>query len=173
MRKVVLSLCLVLVAAVWASAQPESKPKPSPRVEADGSAVKIAYGQPSKKGRVIFGAEGSSSLEKYGKVWRIGANEATEITFKKDGSFAGQPVKAGTYTLFAVPTEADWTLILNSQLGQWGAYKYEEFKEKDVLKVTVPNKQFDEPLEKLTFTASDNTLDFQWDQSGFSVPLEF
>jgi hypothetical protein len=105
-----------------------------------GKNVSITYGQPSKKGRVLFGDEGSGSLEKYGKVWRLGANSATVITFKKDGSFAGKPVKAGTYTFFAIPTAKDWTIILNGQLGQWGAYDYEKHKSKDVLKVVVPAK---------------------------------
>lgn len=166
MKKTFLSLFLTLIAFTWASAQ-------SPRVTADGKNVSVAYGQPSKKGRVLFGKEGSGSLEPYGKVWRIGANNATEITFKKDGTFGGKPVKAGTYTLFALPTEKDWTLILNSELKQWGAYKYDEIKGKDVLKVTVPNKTYAASEEKLTFTVKDTSLDFQWDKSGFSVPLKF
>ncbi|WP_138477548.1 DUF2911 domain-containing protein [Dyadobacter bucti] len=166
MKTTFLSLFLALIAFTWASAQ-------SPRVTADGKNVSVAYGQPSKKGRVLFGKEGSGSLEPYGKVWRIGANNATEITFKKDGTFGGKPVKAGTYTLFALPTDKDWTLILNSELKQWGAYKYDEIKGKDVLKVTVPNKTYATSEEKLTFTVKDASLDFQWDKSGFSVPLKF
>jgi len=166
MKTTFLSLFLTLIAFTWASAQ-------SPRVTADGKNVSVAYGQPSKKGRVLFGKEGSGSLEPYGKVWRIGANNATEITFKKDGTFGGKPVKAGTYTLFALPTDKDWTLILNSELKQWGAYKYDEIKGKDVLKVTVPNKTYAASEEKLTFTVKDTSLDFQWDKAGFSVPVKF
>ncbi|WAC09860.1 DUF2911 domain-containing protein [Dyadobacter pollutisoli] len=166
MKTTFLSLFLTLIAFTWASAQ-------SPRITADGKNVSISYGQPSKKGRVLFGKAGSGSLEPYGKVWRIGANEATEITFKKDGMFGGKAVKAGTYTLFALPTEKDWTIILNSELKQWGAYKYEEIKAKDVLKVTVPNKTYPQSEEKLTFTVKDTSLDFQWDKVGFSVPLKF
>jgi hypothetical protein len=166
MKTTFLSLFLTLIAFTWASAQ-------SPRVTADGKNVSVAYGQPSKKGRVLFGKEGSGSLEPYGKVWRIGANNATEITFKKDGTFGGKPVKAGTYTLFALPTEKDWTIILNSELKQWGAYKYDEIKGKDVLKVTVPNKTYAASEEKLTFTVKDTSLDFQWDKAGFSVPTKF
>lgn len=166
MKTTILSVFLSLIAFTWAAAQ-------SPRVTADGKNVSVAYGQPSKKGRVLFGKEGSGSLESYGKVWRIGANNATEITFKKDGMFAGKPVKAGTYTMFAMPTEKDWTIILNSELKQWGAYKYDEIKGKDVLKVTVPNKTYPNAEEKLTFNVKDTALDFQWDKAGFSVPLKF
>lgn len=163
----------LLFSFVGLSASFAQKAPESPRVTAEGKNVSVAYGQPSKRGRVIFGADGSQSLEKYGKVWRIGANNATEITFKKDGTFAGKPVKAGTYTLFAIPTEKEWTLILNGQLGQWGAYKYEENKSKDVLKVSVPAKKYPNAAEKLTFNVKDNAVDFQWDKEGFSVPVKF
>lgn len=168
MKTTFLTLFLTLIAFTWANAQVAS-----PRVSAKGKNVSIAYGQPSKKGRVLFGKAGSGSLEPYGKVWRIGADSATAITFKKDGMFGGKAVKAGTYTFFATPNEKDWTIILNSEGNQWGAYKYEEIKSKDVLKVTVPNKTYPNSAEKLTFTVSDNSLDFQWDKSGFSVPLKF
>lgn len=145
----------------------------SPHVKAEGKNITISYGQPSMKGRVLFGDESSKSLEKYGKVWRIGADSATTITFKKDGTFAGKPVKAGTYNLFATPTEKEWTIILNSELGQWGAYKYQEIKGKDVLNVTVPAKTLPNAEEKLTFMVKDNSVDFQWGKSGFSVPVKF
>jgi hypothetical protein len=166
MKKIFFTLFLALIAFTWASAQ-------SPHVTTTGKDVSIRYGQPSKKGRLLFGAPNSASLEKYGKVWRIGADSATVITFKKDGQFAGKPVKAGTYTLFAIPTEKDWTIILNSQLGQWGAYSYEKHKSKDVLKVVVPAKTYPSSQEKLTFSVTDKSLDFQWDKQGFSVPLKF
>ncbi|QRR01852.1 DUF2911 domain-containing protein [Dyadobacter sandarakinus] len=167
MKTTILSLFLSLIAFTWASAQS------SPHVTATGKNVNIRYGQPSKKGRVLFGKAGSGSLEPYGKVWRIGADSATVITFKKDGTFGGKPVKAGTYTFFATPNEKEWTIILNSQLGQWGAYSYDKFKDKDVLTVTVPNKTYPSSEEKLTFNVKDTALDFQWDKSGFSVPMKF
>lgn len=82
-------------------------------------------------------------------------------------------MKAGTYTLVAVPNEKEWTVILNSQLGQWGAYEYEKHKAKNVLEVKVPNKNYPTSEEKLTFTVKDTSLDFQWDKVGFSVPTKF
>lgn len=145
----------------------------SPRVKAEGKNITVAYGQPSKKGRLLFGTESSQSLEKYGKIWRTGANEATEITFNKDGKFAGKAIKAGTYTLFSIPGEKDWTIILNSVTGQFGAYDYDKNKGKDVLQVTVPAKKYSTSQEKLTFTVQANALDFQWDKEGFSVPTSF
>ncbi len=165
-----MSLFFALFAFAFATAQ---NPPASPRVSAESGNVKIEYGQPSKKGRAIFGKEGTQSLEKYGKIWRIGANQATEITFKKDGQFGGQNIKAGTYTFFAIPNETEWTLVLNSELKQWGAYKYDEIKGKDVLKVTVPAKKYPASAEQLTFKVSANAIDFQWDQEGFTVPVKF
>jgi hypothetical protein len=170
MKALFFSLFLSVVGLSFATAQ---KAPESPRIVAEAKNVSVAYGQPSKRDRVIFGKEGSGSLEPFGKVWRIGANNATEITFKKDGMFAGKPVKAGTYTLFAIPNEKEWTLILNSTLKQWGAYKYEEIKDKDVLKVTVPAKTYSSSMEKLTFTVKDTELQFQWDKAGFVAPLKF
>jgi hypothetical protein len=78
-----LFLSLIMVSAAFMECS--SQPPKSPRVSAEGKDVKVDYGQPSKRGRVIFG-----QLEPYGKVWRTGANEATEITFKKDVTFGGQ-----------------------------------------------------------------------------------
>ncbi len=126
----------------------------------------VTYGRPYKKGRVVFG-----ELEKYGKVWRIGANEATVITFKKDGQFGGKAVKAGDYGFFAIPGEKEWVVILNSEPKQWGAYNYKQ--DKDVLRVTVPATASKEPVEKLNFEVKDNALVFAWDNAGFSVPLKF
>jgi len=170
MKVTLLALFMAFVGLSAASAQ--EKPA-SPRVKAEGKNITIAYGQPSQKGRVLFGDASSKSLEKYGKVWRIGADSATTITFKKDGTFAGKPVKAGTYNFFATPTEKDWTIILNSELGQWGAYQYEKIKGKDVLKATVPAKTVATAQEKLTFLVKDKSIDFQWGNSAFSVPVKF
>jgi hypothetical protein len=155
----------ILFLAVAACSQ---KTPASPRVTAEGKNVTVAYGQPSKKGRVIFG-----ELEKYGKVWRAGANEATEITFAKDGSFGGKPVKAGTYSLFVIPNEKDWTIILNSTLKQWGAFKYDQIKDKDVLNVNVPVKKTASPVEKLTYRFTDTGMVIEWDDTQVEVPLNF
>src|SRR5690606_15950790 len=87
----------------------------------------ITYCEPFKKDRDIFGG-----LVPYGKVWRTGANEATEITFKKDVTFAGVAVKAGTYSLFTIPEKGEWTIILNPELKQWGSYGYDKIKAKDL-----------------------------------------
>jgi hypothetical protein len=125
------------------------KTVPSPPVTAEGKNVKVAYGQPSKKDRVIFG-----KLVSYGQVWRAGA-------------------KAGTYSLFAIPTETEWTIILNSTLKQWGSYEYEKIKDKDVLKVKVPTSKLDGVVEKLTYRFIEGNMIIEWDKTQVSVPISF
>lgn len=161
-----LFLSLIMLSAAFMECS--SQPPKSPRVKAEGKDVEVAYGQPSKRGREIFG-----KLEPYGKVWRTGANEATEITFKKDVVFGGQPVKAGTYTLFTIPNENEWTVILNSELKQWGAYGYDKIKAKDLPHVKVPAQKVDSPIEKLTMRFDEkNSLIIEWDQARIAVPIQ-
>jgi len=83
-------------------------------------AVRITYSRPQLKGRSM------SDLAPAGKVWRTGANEAPEITFYKDVNFGGTAVSAGTYSLFTIPGDGEWTVILNKNLNQWGSYSYDE-----------------------------------------------
>lgn len=165
MKHVLLFFALLAGTSSFVSAQ--DKAPASPRVTAEGKNVTISYGQPSKKGRAIFG-----ELVPFGKVWRLGANEATEITFKKDGSFGGKPVKAGTYTLFAIPEANSWTFILNSTLKQWGAYKYDEIKGANVLEAKGTVSKTASPVEKLTITAPGDKLVVEWDQAHVEVPVK-
>ena len=164
MKKIVFFLSFLAIAS-FSFAQ---KTPASPRAMAESKDVKVSYGQPSKKGRVIFGG-----LEKYGSVWRVGANEATEITFTKDVKFGGKAVKAGTYSLFAKLAEKEWTIILNPELKQWGAYGYDKIKDKDVAAVTVPTKKTKAVVEKLEISTDDKALTIAWDETMVSVPLEF
>lgn len=169
MKKMIfLSVMLVSVFTISSCAQPNAQAPKSPRVTAEGKDVKVAYGQPSKRGREIFGG-----LEPYGKVWRAGANEATEITFAKDATFGGKEIKAGTYSLFVKPTAEEWTVILNPELKQWGAYGYDKIKDKDALQVSVPVKKLDTTVEKLTYRFDDNNnMIIEWDNTQVEVPIK-
>ncbi len=137
----------------------------SPKAYAKGEHIEVTYGQPSKRGRVIFG-----NLVPYDSVWRTGANEATEITFLKDCEFGGKLIKAGTYTLFTLPREKDWDIIINGQLGQWGAYEYEKYRLKDVLNINVPSYTVDKEIEKLIFTINSSSVRIEWDNTGVCIP---
>jgi hypothetical protein len=140
----------------------------SPHETSTGKDIAVRYGRPYKKGRVIFGG-----LIPYGKVYRCGADSATIVTFAKDVNFAGKPVKAGTYTLFVIPNEQSWTIILNSQLGQWGAYDYEKYKDKDVLHADVPVKKLSGPVEQLTIELPPSAMTIEWDDVQVNVPVSF
>ncbi|GAB4040972.1 DUF2911 domain-containing protein [Spirosoma gilvum] len=171
MKKLIALVALLLTIASFSRVQAQSQASPKMTAESPDKSIKVVYGQPSKKGRVIFGPEGSSSLEKYGKVWRTGANEATEVTFKNDVMFGGKMVKAGTYALFTIPGEKEWSVILNSQLGEWGAFGYDKIKDKDVASIKVPVSMNKTPIEKLTITPSNSSIAIAWDNMTVSVPV--
>lgn len=165
MKSMLMGLALlVATSAVFA----QQAPIKSPRVTAQGENVEVAYGQPSKRGRVIF-----PDLEAYGKVWRTGANKSTDITFKKDATFGGKKVKAGTYSLFTIPGEKEWTVILNSVPDQPGAADYEKNKDKNVAEVKVPANNNAPEAEKLTISFPQGQMLIHWDKTQVAVPLTF
>jgi Protein of unknown function (DUF2911) len=170
MKKSIALLVVLFSTLTFVFAQ---NPPASPRITAESPSknIVVKYGQPSKKGRVIFGDASSPALEKYGKVWRTGANEATEITFTNDVMLGGKMVKAGTYTLFTIPGEKEWSVILNSTLGQWGAYEYDKIKGADVAKIMVPAAKTPAPVEKMTITAADNSVTLSWDNVMVAIPV--
>jgi hypothetical protein len=162
-----LLLLLAVFTTVNSFAQPGQRKSPHDTVSATN--VSVTYGRPSKNGREIFG-----TLEKYDKVWRVGADEATTITFAKDVKFDGYDVKAGTYAMFAIPDEEKWTIILNGVVKQWGAFSYEKNKDKDVAKIKVPVNKLDNVVEQLTIRFNkDNAMIIEWDKTQVAVPLKF
>lgn len=138
----------------------------------DSTYVKVTYGQPYKKERDIFGG-----IVPFGEIWRTGANEATEITFTKDVYFANKKLKAGSYTLFTIPGEDTWKIILNKVLGQWGAYKYDDVKVRNVLEVEVPVSASRNRYEAFTieFSPSREGADMRliWDLTQIIIPIRF
>jgi hypothetical protein len=157
-----------MVVAMFVFSSCGGKKPLSPHETSIGQDISVRYGRPYKKGRVIFGG-----LEPYGKVYRCGADSATTVTFNKNAVFGGKPVQAGTYTLFVIPNEQNWTIILNSQLGQWGAFEYDKYKDKDVLHVDVPVKKLGSPIEQLTISLPPSAMIIEWDDVQVSVPVSF
>jgi Protein of unknown function (DUF2911) len=129
---------------------------------------RVIYSRPQKNNRSVFG-----ELVEYNKVWRLGANEATEIEFFRDVKIDGKRVPKGKYTLYAIPTQSDWTLILNKETDIWGAFHYDE--KKDVMRVKVPVKKSSEPLEpfSIAFEKSNGgaTMNIGWDTDLVSLPI--
>ncbi|MEP6735627.1 MAG: DUF2911 domain-containing protein [Chryseolinea sp.] len=132
--------------------------------------AKIIYGRPHKKGRTMLGDK-----EPFGKVWRLGANETTEIKLSKPVTFGEKQIPAGTYSLYAIPDKSEWTLIFNSKLDTWGAYEYEEGK--DVARVKVPVSKSDAEVEDFTIgfdgKGGAGNMIFAWETTSVKVPLKY
>ncbi len=129
--------------------------------------IKVIYSRPQKKGRKIFG-----NLVGFDAVWRTGADEATEIKFYQDTKIGEQTVKAGTYSLFTIPGEKEWTVIINSDLDIWGAYTYN--KDKDVARIKVPvaaGKELE--VFSIAFKKADKGyhMVLGWDTTRVEVPF--
>lgn len=164
------SLLVIFVGDLFSQQLPNPRMSPTmiSSMTVDGAYIKVVYGMPQKRDRDIFGV-----LVPFNQVWRTGADEATEITFTKDMIFGGVEVPAGHYALFSIPTETEWTIILNNGLGQWGAFRYNE--ELDFARFTVPTQNLDEVWEGfrilLVNTDGNLTLEMKWDKTGVSIPF--
>lgn len=135
--------------------------------------VSITYSRPSVRGRKIFGTKEEGALQPYGVYWRLGANECTEITINRDVNFNGQPIKAGTYAMYAVPGAESFDISLNSELGRWGAFEPDYAR--DVLHTKVPVQKTAAPVEQYTIslqgTEAGVDVIFEWSETRFVVPL--
>lgn len=130
--------------------------------------ARVVYSRPQKDNRTVFG-----ELVEYNKVWRLGANEATEIEFFKDVTIAGKKILKGRYTLYAIPTESKWTIILNKDTDTWGAFVYDE--KKDILRTDVSLQLLTAPVEafSMNFNKTDKGMDLfvAWDNVGVNLPI--
>lgn len=132
--------------------------------------IKVLYSRPQRKGREIFGV-----LEQFNKVWRLGANESTEISFAETVTIGDKKIKAGTYSLFAVPSKDKWVLIVNKETDKWGAFSYDSAK--DLVRIEVPVTKLAKPIESfsMTFTELVNgaNLVMAWDTTQVELPILF
>lgn len=130
--------------------------------------ARVVYSRPKKEGRAIFGG-----LVEYGKVWRLGANEATEIEFYKHVNIGGKKVAKGRYTLYAIVNDSTWTFIVNKETDIWGSFRYDEAK--DVVRTDVPVDKITEPVESLAMTfekANGNiNLIVVWENIKAALPI--
>jgi hypothetical protein len=130
--------------------------------------VTITYGRPGMRGRVIFG-----DLVPYDEVWRTGANESAVITFPKDVTIEGKSLKAGSYSLYTVPGEDNWTIVFNSKTS-WGT-QYD--KSEDALRVQTQSKSAETPMEQFMIyfqnvTDSSAEVVLQWDETKVPFTVE-
>jgi hypothetical protein len=179
----------ILLSPVFAAEAQDLHPsrRPSPmglaRITLDDTYVKVVYSRPYKRDRDnIFGTAESGALVPYGEIWRTGANEATEITLTGDLAVAGQPLAAGTYSLFTTPGPEEWKLHFNSKLGLTGTgiFADGEFTPVDlgpteVLVVTVPAGKTAEEVDQFTisFAESEGGADMvlAWIGTEVRVPI--
>lgn len=151
---------------------PQASPKAKLETRVGLTDVELVYSRPGLKGRdkKIFG-----DLIPYGKVWRTGANESTKITFSDDVTIDGHPLPAGTYALYTIPEENEWTVIFHNNLELWGDSGYQQ--EQDALRVQVKPTAIAYPQETFTIDITNHTsnsaaLTILWDNTLISVPIE-
>ncbi len=176
------ALCLLVITDV--NAQEENAGSPNfPKMDAspmdlanyrnhnDEVVARVIYSRPQRRNREIFG-----KLVPYNQVWRTGANEATELTLYKKTKVANVNIDAGTYTLYSIPKEKEWIIILNKKTHTWGAYEYAE--KDDIVRINVPVRDSANPIEHLSMTFEGNEDDqtanllIGWDTKYVKVPFK-
>lgn len=144
----------------------QASPRGSAELTLNGKKISVDYGRPYMRGRKIMG-----ELVPYGQVWRTGANKATHLTTEADLVIGGVAVPAGTYTLFTVPSQSGWKLIVNKRTGQWGipySYEKEELARIDMKVEKLPSaiEQFTISLDK---DGAGGILKMEWETTRASV----
>lgn len=179
MRRIILlsALALVFLFTTETSAQEFSGMDASPadiaaypsNYQVSEKLVRVIYSRPQLKGRSL------SELAPAGKVWRTGANEAVEFTLYRDAEVGGEELEAGTYSLFTIPGEKEWTVILNKNLNQWGAYFYDDSG--DVTRVKAGASEGNESLEafSIAFKEVDDGVHMVmgWGTTRVALPIRF
>lgn len=171
MKKLIFTAFLAISVSAYSQWNaPVSSPRQSIEQQFSMAKISLDYGRPAVKGRKIFG-----ELVPFNEVWRAGANAATKITFAQSINFGGKVVPAGTYGLFVIPQEKNWTVILNKNATQWGAYEFD--KKLNVAEVSVPvqkNTEMQEVFEIEMTPKDESSIDlvFKWDFTKVTVPLK-
>lgn len=138
------------------------------RNQDEETVARVIYSRPQKRDREVFG-----KLVPYGEVWRTGANEATELTLYKDMKVADVLVEAGTYTLYTIPDQKEWIVILNNRVHTWGAYEYTDKDDRVRIKVPVRNSPTSIEAFSMAFEPNENgaNLLMGWDDKFVKVPF--
>jgi len=171
-KRLILGVSIFALAVSAFAQQPDKNKRPSPpgtaEVTIQGKKITIEYSRPSMKGREIMG-----ELVPYGKVWRTGANEATALTTEADLDIGGVAVPAGKYTLYTLPAEGAWKLIISKQTGQWGT-EYNE--NQDLARVDMQKSGLKQPVEQLTISFEKKAMNsaslvLQWETTQLLVDV--
>jgi DUF2911 family protein len=145
-------------------------PPDTVRASVAGALLSVRYSRPSARGRVIFG-----NVVPWNQVWRTGANEATILETSADLVVAGRPLPAGKYSLWTIPSPAGWTLILNSNTGQWGTDYDAKY---DFARLDMSVEPLAQPVERFTIAieptgggGGGGVLKLEWEKTRASVPF--
>ena len=169
----------VFATGLFAQAPALTIPQPSPtatlKQRVGLTDIEITYSRPGMKGRKVFGERAGKSLEAWGEVWRVGANNATKVVFSTPVKIGGSELPAGTYGLFAELGKDEWTVILNKISAQWGAYTYNQ--KDDVVRVKARVMALKDPVETFTIDINDirdesATLNLSWENTRVAVPFQ-
>jgi hypothetical protein len=183
--KSTLAIIVFLACALFATAQQKTTdldkspmdmtyfPANYPILKMNGKAkadpyARLIYSRPLRNNRQIFGG-----IVKYGELWRLGANESTELEVFKNLKIGGKTITKGRYTLYCIPYETRWTIIINKDVYSWGSFTYNA--KKDVARVDVPVQFTEDPADALTMyfddTASGANLVMIWDNVKTVLPI--
>ena len=136
--------------------------------------INIEYSRPYKKDRLIFGNESEGALVPYGKYWRLGANNASQIEVSRDIDFADKSLSKGKYRIYAIPGNSEWKIRLNSEIGKFGFN--EPNYDKDVLEVKLSPQPLLNSLEQFTIEVIDNengiSIQLKWDKTLITIPIK-
>ena len=163
MMKKITILSLFILSTVLVTAQKKS-PKAQSSGVIDGGKVSVVYHSPSAGGRTIMG-----DLVPYGKVWRTGANNATTIEFEKDVKLEGKKLSAGKYSLYTIPGDEEWTIIINKSTNQWGT-EYPE--DSDALRVTVKPGKTKAFVESFKIEVGKSNVSISWENTVVSFAVK-
>lgn len=190
MKRILSTLCVAIALFAFSNVQAQDFPSldPSPmdvsyfpdklpyadlRARTTSSPkIKLYYSRPQLKGREMIGSRAAP----YGEIWRAGANEANEITFYQDVTFGDTPVKAGTYSLFAIPGEETWTFVLHSLLNTWGDYSLERAESKEIARADGAAQTSEKSIEALSFMFKEVEggahMVFGWENTIVEIPIK-
>ena len=166
MRALLTGFLLIVMMVPSSGQQPILSPRDSSSIVINGKKISVNYGRPSMRGRPIMG-----ELVPYNKVWRTGANEATTLVTEADLELGGLTLPRGSYTLYTLPSEQQWKLIINKQTGQWGTVYNGTL---DFARVSLKRQDTKNPVETFTISfrkngANGGILVMEWEQTMLSI----
>ena len=156
-------ITLLLLAAPLAGQK--QSPHETAKGTVSGANLEITYGRPYLKGRTV-----GTSFVPYGKVWRLGADEATTLKTDKTIMLGTLTLPAGTYALFAIPNADSWKLIVNKKAEQWGL-DHEQNKSEDLGQTSFTVSKNPAKVEQLTIAIENSKLRVMWDTTAAEVPI--